>query len=59
MLLTEFTEDYNGAPYTLEDFAQAAAGVSDDKALSEAATAFLQAQRNFEAQLQAKGVELG
>lgn len=59
MLLTEYVEDYNGAPISLEEFAYGASQVRDNVRLSSAALAYLDAQKKFEEALRTVGVEQG
>jgi len=48
MTFDEFEEDYNYAPFTLEEFAQGAETVEDNSHLREAAIHFLAAKEEFE-----------
>jgi len=59
MNFKEFEENYNFAPYTLDEFAEAAAGITDNTALSIAAQDYLDAQLIFEDELCGTGIELG
>ena len=57
--LEEFQEDFNGAPFELIDFADAAADVEDCEPLSMAARDFIHAKEVFESTLEHFGVEVG
>ena len=59
MTLEEFREEYNMAPYSLEEFADGAAGVVDCDGLANAADAFLTAKLQFEYMMDYYGVEVG
>lgn len=59
MTLEEFREEYNMAPYSLEDFADGAAGIEDCDDLANAADAFLTAKFAFESMMDYYGVEVG
>ena len=57
--LEEFQEEFNGAPFELSDFAEAATDIEDCEQLVTAARDFLHSKEVFEAALQANGVEVG
>jgi hypothetical protein len=59
MTTDEFVEQYNGAPYELEEFAQGAAKVEDNNRLLDAAECFLAAKAVFEEELETAGVQIG
>ncbi len=57
--LEEFQEDFNGAPFELADFAEAAAEIEDCDTLASVASDFLHAKEVFEKALKEHGVEVG
>lgn len=59
MTLDKYQREYNGAPLSIEDFADGAARVTDDRDLATAAQDFLDAKSNFEYQLRKHDVEVG
>jgi hypothetical protein len=59
MKFFEFEEDYNNAPYDLEEFAQGAEDVEDKPELAQAANEFLKAKQAFEDALEDAGIEMG
>ena len=59
MLLEEYVEDYNFAPYELSEFADGARYVTDCPELKEAAIEYLAAKHALLNALLEAGVELG
>jgi hypothetical protein len=59
MTTDEFVEQYSGAPYDLEEFAQGASKVVDNERLKLAAETFLSAKAYFDSELEDAGVEQG
>ena len=59
MKLEEFKENYNYAPIDINEFAELASNVSDDKELAKAASKFLQAHDVFLRELSRVEVEIG
>lgn len=59
MNIEEFQEEHSGAPYELHEFAELAEDLEDAPDLSEAASNFLQARRDFIDALSEHGVEQG
>lgn len=57
--LEEFQEDFNGAPFELADFAEAAVDIEDCDPLAVAARDFLHAKEVFEVTLEQHGIEVG
>ena len=57
--LEEFQEDFNGAPFDLSDFAEAAVDIEDCDAIAVAARDFLHAKEVFETTLEQYGIEVG
>lgn len=57
--LEEYQEEFNGAPFELADFADAAAEIEDCEELSTAANDFLHAKEVFEKALHDHGIEIG
>jgi len=59
MSLEEFMEKYDGAPYSEEDFAIAAADVEDCPELKQSALDYMAAMDSFASTLDRIGVEIG
>lgn len=57
--LEEFIEEFNGAPFELHDFAEAAAEIEDCDPLATAARDYEHAKEVFETTLKQYGVEIG
>jgi ribosome maturation factor RimP len=59
MTLEQFRDQFSGGPWSLTDFADEAATVTDCEELSSAAKAFLDAEKAFYNALDKAGVEQG
>ncbi len=59
MKLKKFKEQYDGAPFLLEEVAEGAAQVTDHKELATVAKSFLDAQEDLYRVLNDIGVEMG
>lgn len=59
MKLQEFLEEYNLAPYDMEQFAHGASEVDDDMKLRGAGRVFVAALANMEDELARVGCEIG
>lgn len=59
MLFEEYKENYNYAPYPVEDFAEGATEIEDRQELARLAKAFLDAKFAFEVALEVAGVAIG
>ncbi len=59
MKLKKFKEQYDGAPFLLEEFAEGAIQVTDHKELATAAKTFLDAQADFYRVLNDIKIEIG
>lgn len=57
--LERYKQDYNEAPFDLQEFAEGATYVGDDKKLQAAAVSFLAAKKSFEAEMARVEVEVG
>jgi hypothetical protein len=55
----KYLEDYDGAPYDLDEFATGAEEVNDNDSLKKSATEFLRAKEVFEQELEKIGLEMG
>ena len=58
MKLVEFKDKFDGAPYTLAEFAEGARKIDDCEPLSSAATKYLSTLDDFEMELE-KHIEIG
>lgn len=59
MTLRLFKKKYNGAPYDLDEIADLAEQITDNEAVSDAASSFLEARQAFEKELERVKFELG
>jgi len=59
MKFIEYEENYNYAPFTLEEFAHGAKTIEDNIDLAEAAKQFLETKEAFENALEEAGIEFG
>lgn len=59
MLFDDFKDQYDGAPYSLEDVAWAARQVEDNPKLQRAGSLFFAASEEFAAALEEANIEIG
>ena len=57
--MAEFMENFNGAPYPVEEIADLVSEIEDNRMLVVVATKFMAAQKEFEEALSAVGFVFG
>lgn len=59
MKLIDFLEEFDDAPFTLEEFAEIAAEIEDDAMLQMTAKDFIEVRHEFLNLLEERGIKLG